>query len=426
MTPPEGAICLHHTGNHYMLVRTISRSCSQGQLYEMIKMNFERGGVLALPDTATVSAQPSIEVDEASVDQAAFQFHPVQAQDQSVNDEVSDREARAQSPVGGVLYDVAQAPHPAASAPAPDQAPAHHAPIVVGTSGDKLHLFLQLQGHCVKGSVDGFYHWLKSVDIESMSDLKYAVSDDVGFFQKLKDGDGQCGLKVFTSRVFVEAVNACQSQPKPQLQSLPEAKGTDFLVSQVSNSNSANLKAPPEAQLKSQPDALAFLGSKVANASSEVASLPLSYGHGNGRMSASTPKPMSTKIFSSKSLSKIASSPSIRRYPMFSNTVQRNEEEYYEYKHFDLENESFAFDVDQAELVGKLHASQSNNAVTSVTFTEKFIAQGPGRWFQEKLQSKDHCNLRHISFCSLNAKANSVPFQQEGKKGKRASHPFIF
>ena len=271
----------------------------------------------------------------------------------------------------------------------------------------------------MKGSVDGFYHWLKSVDIESMSDLKYAVSDDVGFFQKLKDGDGQCGLKVFTSRVFVEAVNAykdqqptlsanvassynsnisCQSQPKPQLQSLPEAKGTEFLVSQVSNSNSANLKAPPEAQLKSQPDALAFLGSKVANASSEVASLPLSYGHGNGRMSASTPKPMSTKIFSSKSLSKIASSPSIRRYPMFSNTVQHNEEEYYEYKHFDLENESFAFDVDQAELVGKLHASQSNNAVTSVTFTEKFIAQGPGRWFQEKLQSKDHCNLRHISF----------------------------
>ena len=40
MTPPEGAICLHHTGNHYRLVRTISRSCSQGQLYEMIKMNF--------------------------------------------------------------------------------------------------------------------------------------------------------------------------------------------------------------------------------------------------------------------------------------------------------------------------------------------------------------------------------------------------
>ena len=292
----------------------------------MIKMNFNRGGVLALPDTATVSAQPSIEVDEASVDQAAFQFHPVQAQDQSVDDEVSDREARAQSPVGGVLYDVAQAPHPAASAPAPDQAPdqdpdrdvflasptkevsivtrmaspeetmpilttalssfaPHHAPIVVGTSGDTLHLFLQLHGHCVKGSVDGFYHWLKSVDIE---DLKFAVSDDVGFFQKLKDGDGQCGLKVFTSRVFVEAVNAykdqqptlsaniassynsnisCQSQPKPQLQSLPEAKGTDFLVSQVSNSNSANLKAPPEAQLKSQPDALAFLGSKVANVS---------------------------------------------------------------------------------------------------------------------------------------------------------------
>ena len=62
----------------------------------------------------------------------------------------------------------------------------HNAPIVVGTSGDTLHLFLQLHGHCVKGSVDGFYHWLKSVDIESMSDLKYAVSDDVGFFPKIE------------------------------------------------------------------------------------------------------------------------------------------------------------------------------------------------------------------------------------------------
>eukprot|EP00984_Skeletonema_dohrnii_P026703 scaffold16091_cov132-Skeletonema_dohrnii-CCMP3373.AAC.1 len=69
-------------------------------------MNFERGGLLALPDTATVSAQPSIAIevdeDEASVDQ-----------DQSVDDKVkvSDREARAQSPVGGVLYvyDIAQA-----------------------------------------------------------------------------------------------------------------------------------------------------------------------------------------------------------------------------------------------------------------------------------------------------------------------------
>jgi hypothetical protein len=74
----------------------------------MIKMNFERGGLLALPDTATVPAQPSIAIevdkDEASVDQ-----------DQSVDDKVkvSDREARAQfpAPVGGVLYlyDIAQA-----------------------------------------------------------------------------------------------------------------------------------------------------------------------------------------------------------------------------------------------------------------------------------------------------------------------------
>ena len=70
---------------------------------------------------------------------------------------------------------------------------------------------------------------------------------------------------------------------------------------------------------------------------------PLSYGHGNGRMSASTPMPMSTKIFSSKSLSKIASSPSIRRYPMFSNTVQHNEEER---KDTILATESYAGDGD--------------------------------------------------------------------------------
>eukprot|EP00984_Skeletonema_dohrnii_P016132 scaffold7106_cov126-Skeletonema_dohrnii-CCMP3373.AAC.1 len=31
----------------------------------------------------------------------------------------------------------------------------------------------------------------------------------------------------------------------------------------------------------------------------------------------------------------------------------------------------------------------------------------------------------HI-FCSLNTKANSVASQQEGQKGKRASHPFVF
>jgi hypothetical protein len=81
---------------------------------------------------------------------------------------------------------------------------------------------------------------------------------------------------------------------------------------------------------------------------------------------------------------------------MFSNTIQQGGK-----YTFGFGERLFFFDVDQAELVGKklhLHASQSNNAVALVTFTEKFISQGPGRWFQEKLQSKDHCNLRHISF----------------------------
>ena len=39
---------------------------------------------------------------------------------------------------------------------------------------------------------------------------------------------------------------------------------------------------------------------------------------------------------------------------------------------------------------------------------------------KRSLQSASHI------FCSLNVKANSVASQQEGQKGKRASHPFVF
>ena len=72
---------------------------------------------------------------------------------------------------------------------------------------DPLLAFLQSQALCVRGSVDEFYIWLvKSQYIDSMADLKDAVSNDEYLENSLKIGCGSAGLKVFKLRAFQRAV----------------------------------------------------------------------------------------------------------------------------------------------------------------------------------------------------------------------------
>jgi len=72
---------------------------------------------------------------------------------------------------------------------------------------DPLLVFLRAQHQCMKGSVDEFYIWLvKSEDIDSMSALKEAVSDDDYLNDSMKVGNGSSGLKGFKRKTFQRAV----------------------------------------------------------------------------------------------------------------------------------------------------------------------------------------------------------------------------
>jgi len=73
---------------------------------------------------------------------------------------------------------------------------------------DPLLIFLRSQESCIKGSVDEFYTWLvKSEDIDSMTALKEAVSED-DYLNDMKDGDGGgSGIKGFKRKAFLRAIS---------------------------------------------------------------------------------------------------------------------------------------------------------------------------------------------------------------------------
>jgi len=77
---------------------------------------------------------------------------------------------------------------------------------VVGEN-DPLLIFLRSQASCIKGSVDEFYTWLvKSEDIDSMTSLKEAVSEEEYLNNKMKKGNGSSGVKGFKLKPFQRAV----------------------------------------------------------------------------------------------------------------------------------------------------------------------------------------------------------------------------
>jgi len=72
---------------------------------------------------------------------------------------------------------------------------------------DPLLIFLRSQQSCIKGSVDEFYTWLvKSEEIDSMTVLKEAMSDDE-YLNDMKIGDGGgSGIKGFKRKAFRRAI----------------------------------------------------------------------------------------------------------------------------------------------------------------------------------------------------------------------------
>lgn len=73
-------------------------------------------------------------------------------------------------------------------------------------NGDSLLAFLWSQQNCIKGSVDVFYDWLVSRDIDSIAALKEAVLDNEYLEGPMKDGCGSSGLKGFKCMAFGRAV----------------------------------------------------------------------------------------------------------------------------------------------------------------------------------------------------------------------------
>ena len=82
---------------------------------------------------------------------------------------------------------------------------------------------------------------------------------------------------------------------------------------------------------------------------------------------------------------------------MFHDFVHHDEEEYWKFLPFDSEDE-IVFHVNQKELVGRIHTTQIDNTLTSVSFTPAFNKEGPGEWFQDRLYSVEHPNLLMYPF----------------------------
>jgi len=71
---------------------------------------------------------------------------------------------------------------------------------------DPLLMFLRSQHTCIKGNIEEFYTWLVNEDIDCMSALKEAVSDDEYLDDSMKKGCGTSGIKGFKRKVFKRAV----------------------------------------------------------------------------------------------------------------------------------------------------------------------------------------------------------------------------
>jgi len=107
---------------------------------------------------------------------------------------------------------------------------------------DPLLNFLRSQHACIKGSVEEFYTWLvESEDIDSMTALKEAVSDD-DYLNDMKVGDGGgSGIKGFKRKAFQRAVreyntnSGYHSLPQCQIKNLSETlEPPDELVCPIS------------------------------------------------------------------------------------------------------------------------------------------------------------------------------------------------
>jgi hypothetical protein len=70
---------------------------------------------------------------------------------------------------------------------------------------DPLLMFLRSQHLCIKGSIEEFYTWLVNEDIDCMSALKEAVSDDEYLDDSMKKGCGTSGIKGFKRKAFQRA-----------------------------------------------------------------------------------------------------------------------------------------------------------------------------------------------------------------------------
>ena len=67
---------------------------------------------------------------------------------------------------------------------------------------DPLLMFLRSQHPCIKGNIEEFYSWLVNEDIDCMSALKEAVSDDEYLNDSMKKGCGTSRIKGFKRKAF--------------------------------------------------------------------------------------------------------------------------------------------------------------------------------------------------------------------------------
>ena len=521
VTPPQGAICLHHDGFHYEHISIISRTPTLQSIYWVLLKNpvlkhsqdsqavttlqgnqdedespplaslanvnereGEDGVNPVLNQTQLSQAVTTLQGNEDESPPAASLTNENEREGEIVPHIPSIEEGSSwllslednvSLPINADLSMQDQEPEPFSEdylKPLPLQEAA------VPAEAEELLQFLRSKADYIKGSVDGFHDWLCLNDVKTMKDLKLALSDEIGFLTALRQGDGTNGLKSFTITSFVESVQKFKSwdgsqlkspltspfehqlksppegEHKPQSQaqahlksqaqrkSPPEGERKPQSQAQLKPQSQAQLKFPPEgerkpqalsqAQLKPQSQAqLKFRPESQHQSPSEAKLKSQSDTARGSQLQDSTP---STKnMFSSDMLNKISSSPKMARYPMFSRSFSHIDgEEYYEFKSFDVDEDgpkedvaNYFFDVDYAELVGKIHTSQVDNDLTSVVFTENFKKDGPGKWFQDKLSLLDAPNLRHVSLRSGTASTCLVPSQTAGKKGKRPTQPFL-
>ncbi len=85
---------------------------------------------------------------------------------------------------------------------------------------DPLLMFLRTQHLCIKGSIEEFYTWLVNEDIDCMSALKEAVSDNEYLDDSMKKGCGTSGIKGFKLKVFHRAVMEYKEVNKTQAEVL--------------------------------------------------------------------------------------------------------------------------------------------------------------------------------------------------------------